>query len=139
MILVSLIYASKVTPKLHQDGVENIVKQSRINNRALGITGLLCFDNNSFLQCLEGSRDSINMLYAKILSDPRHSEALLLDYSQIHTRNFPYWEMGLALPTRSKRPIYLKYSVAEEFNPFLMSGCSAKEMLVELANHSNIK
>ena len=138
MVLVSLIYASKVTQQLHQDGVENIVKVARANNQALDVTGLLCFDNNFFLQCLEGSRTSVNQLYAKIIGDPRHSDVLLLDYSEIDTRHFSDWEMGLALPTKSKRPIFLKHSMTKEFNPFSMSGSGAKKMLIELAKSDNL-
>jgi hypothetical protein len=78
-------------------------------------------------------------LYAKIINDPRHSDVLLLDYSEINTRHFADWEMGLALPTRSKRPIFLKHSTKKEFNPFFMSAESATKLLIELAQMDKLK
>lgn len=133
MVLVSLIYASKTTDQLKGDGVDNIVQYARKNNAQANVTGLLCFDNNFFLQCLEGPRIAVSQLYAKIIADPRHSDAVLLAYNEIDSREFAEWEMGLALPTKSKRPIFLKHSSTKEFNPFSMSGRSAKKLLVDLA------
>ncbi len=139
MHLVSLIYASKITDKIHEDGVVDIVQKARISNEKLDVTGLLCFDNSFFLQCLEGSREAVNKLYAKISSDPRHANAILLQYEEISKRQFAKWGMGLALPTKSNSVSFLKYSRRAQFNPFEMSGESAKQLLLALAKKSEIQ
>lgn len=140
MFLVSLIYASKVTDQLYnEDGVVDIAKKASQKNETLNVTGVLYFDNNYFLQCLEGSRSTVNKLYSTIVDDPRHSDVLLLQYGEINTRSFSDWGMGLALPTKSKRPLLLKYSPNKHFNPFEISGESAKKLLVELATSDETK
>ena len=138
MSLVSLIYASKITDEFHEeDGVIDIVKKARLKNEKLSLTGILCFDNNYFLQCLEGSRATVNELYLTILEDPRHSDCILLQYGEINARSFYDWEMGLALPTNSKRPLFLKHGNSNHFNPLEMTGEGAKNLLIDLAK-SNI-
>jgi hypothetical protein len=56
--------------------VDSILEQSRRNNPKAGITGILCFSDDLFVQVLEGGRDDVCELYntiARAPSSPRIS------------------------------------------------------------------
>ena len=94
-MLVRLVYASRSTEPVTSEMLERILASSRENNKATGITGVLCLcQDNVFLQVLEGGRAPVNELYATLLTDGRHKDVLLLDYEEIHERRFANWRMG---------------------------------------------
>jgi hypothetical protein len=132
MFLVQLIYASKVSDMFLPGDVESILETARVNNKALGITGMLCFNSTYFLQCLEGSRAAVNKIFNTISTDSRHDSMLILAYSEIYTRDFGDWDMGYVPESELKRKTLLKYASTDTFNPFLMQGESALNMLSDL-------
>ncbi|MEL7290656.1 MAG: BLUF domain-containing protein [Pseudomonadota bacterium] len=132
MFLTRLVYASTIEKGFDLSTVENIVYSAREHNQALDVTGMLCFDRNFFLQCLEGSRTNVNLVYQRILNDKRHSEIIMLDYREISAREFSQWSMGYSPSSSLTAPLYLRYSGAKEFNPYAMSGESAYQLLLQL-------
>ena len=74
-MLVRLLYASRAADQLGQEGLSAILKQSKCNNPKLGITGVLCFSDHTFMQVLEGGREAVSRLYNRIVGDPRHQAA----------------------------------------------------------------
>ncbi|TLX51432.1 blue light sensor protein [Pseudoalteromonas ruthenica] len=135
MFLVRLVYASRVNDSLSTDDVAQILEHSRSNNRNNDISGLLCFNNEYFLQCLEGSRARVNALYQRILSDKRHQDILLLSYGEITERNFGRWSMGYIPASSIIRETTMRFSGKGDFNPYEMTGDSAHALLVELARN----
>ena len=77
-MLVRLLYASRVGASFDADALGAILKQSKINNPVLGVTGVLCFSGGIFMQVLEGGRTVVNQLYNRIAGDPRHADVVLL-------------------------------------------------------------
>ena len=67
-MLVRLMYASRAVPTVDQEELLAIVRKSKANNPAAGITGVLCFSEGIFLQALEGGRSAVNQLYARIVA-----------------------------------------------------------------------
>jgi hypothetical protein len=129
MYLVSLTYTSEMTVSM--DFID-ILEVSRDNNERDGITGVLLFCNNNVVQCLEGSREAVNKVYARIVRDNRHQNPLLLDYRILVTRCFSKWSMGYVPESSVTQPTLLKYSVSQNFAPRLLSGESCLGMLTEL-------
>lgn len=130
MFLVRLIYASKVTSPRPSDGdVDAIMKISREENRKRGVTGMLVYGGDYFLQCLEGSREAVNATYHHIVKDDRHEEIVLLDYRNITRRDFPHAPMGLARGRELDGDTVLQYSIHRTFNPFDMDSDSAMGLL----------
>ena len=72
-MLVRCLYASRARQPLTPAVVDGILEQSRRNNPARGITGLLCFVDDVFVQVLEGGRDPVCHLFATIFRNDRHS------------------------------------------------------------------
>ena len=131
MFLKRLIYVSTITDHFGPSSLEDILKSGRENNTKNGITGLLCFKNKYFIQCLEGSRKEVNETYNRILNDGRHSNVVLLEYSDINVREFNDWCMGYIPTSKLTDPLILKFSKSNEFNPYDMSSTSAYMLILE--------
>lgn len=132
MFLVRLVYVSQVTVQFRPEEIEKILNTSRRNNAAVNVTGALFFSRKYFLQCLEGPRTAVNETYNKILNDPRHENALLLQYQEIDRREFSEWSMAY-LPESSKlAPLIKTYSRSELLEPYSMSGESCNQLLIAL-------
>jgi hypothetical protein len=132
MFLVRLIYASKITDGFGPKDIENILQSARTYNVKTHVTGMLCFSNEYFLQCLEGSRTAVNNTYQQILNDKRHHNVIMLNYTQIPEREFEKWSMGYVPQSRVTQSLNLKFSGSVDFNPFKMSGESAHLLMVAL-------
>lgn len=132
MYLMRLIYVSNFSDELTEKEVASIIESCRKNNPAVNITGVLCYNNNYFLQCIEGSRLEVNRLYQRILKDPRHHDPTILQYQHINQRDFGQWAMGYIPPAKISGEIIAKYSGEKVFKPYSMEGESCHLLLKEL-------
>lgn len=131
MFLVRLIYASKVSDMFLPGDVDNILATARRNNRNNGITGMLCFNSQYFLQCIEGTRTAVNEIFSEIQKDTRHDSIMLIAYSEIFNRHFSSWEMCFVSEQKLKKEIIIRYSGDGTFDPYSMQGESALKMLID--------
>lgn len=132
-MLVRLIYASTASELVNHEMIEKILEVSRKNNPANGVTGVLCYGDNIFVQALEGGREQINNLYARLQQDPRHTKLILLDYSEIEARQYSGWTMSKIRLDRINLSLLLKYSATPTLNPYVVSGSTTVALLEELA------
>jgi Sensors of blue-light using FAD len=93
-VLGRVVYASAAAPGFDPTVLEAILQQARNRNRELDVSGMLLFENGSFLQVLEGDPAVVDALYAKIAKDPRHTNEVLLLREAIAERTFGDWSMG---------------------------------------------
>ncbi|HTD02561.1 BLUF domain-containing protein [Undibacterium sp.] len=131
-MLVRLLYASRAADQKLCDIIGDVMQQARSHNPKHGITGILCHSDHVFMQVLEGSREAVNALYAKILRDPRHTDVMLLDYEEILERRYSGWTMGHANLGKINPSILLKYSDLPELNPHAMSAKVSLALIEEL-------
>jgi hypothetical protein len=131
-MLVRLLYASRLADGAGAEVVEAIVSQSRENNPANGITGVLCSAGDVFMQVLEGGRAPVNALYNRIARDERHRQVMLLHYEEITERRFGGWTMGQVNLARINPSVLLKYLEKPELDPFSVPGCASLALLEEL-------
>lgn len=134
MFLVNMIYASRTNPGFNPQDIEGILRSSVRNNERTGVTGILAFSNDYFLQCLEGSREAVNAAYQRILHDRRHHDPVILTYHDVSHRQFPLWSMGYLGEFCQHHDILIKYAGSTNFQPHEMSGERASSMLLELAS-----
>jgi hypothetical protein len=137
-MLVRLMYASRAAESVTPDELLAIMKKSRGDNPALGITGVLCFSGGVFLQVLEGGRMAVNRLYNRIVADPRHSDVVLLAYEEIDERAFANWSMGQVNLARLNPALVLKYSETPELDPYAVSSRVSLALLKELVATASI-
>lgn len=131
-MLVRLLYASRPAEPLAADTVDAILAQSRANNTRDGITGLLCFSDDLFMQVLEGGRDAVCELYHSIVRDSRHVAVRLLAFDEIPERRFGGWTMGRVNIARINPSLLLKYSERAVLDPFACPGRASLALLDEL-------
>jgi len=131
-MLIQLTYASRTTRILGPSDVKDILQASQRNNAAVGVTGALCLANGIFLQQLEGDRNVVNQVYNRILLDNRHKDTAILDFSEISSRHFGNWNMGLISTVAENRQVFLKYSGSNNFDPYSMSPASLRGFFDEI-------
>ena len=131
-MLVRLIYASRAASSVSPETLLPIMKTSRANNLANGITGVLIFSDGVFMHLLEGGREAVSALYNRISRDERHREVVLLSYDEIGERRFAGWAMGQANLSRLNPGILLKYSDRAVLDPYNMSEKATLALFDEL-------
>ncbi len=131
-MLVRLLYASRPATPLTTSIVDAILAQSQEGNQAKGITGILCYNDELFLQVLEGGRDEVCELFNAIVRDRRHQNVRILSYDEIPERRFGGWTMGQVNIARINPSLLLKYSVKATLDPFSCSGRASMALLDEL-------
>ena len=89
-----LVYVSSADSRLSEDDIKDVISRARKTNRELGVTGMLVHLDGCFLQVLEGRRERVCDLYARIAADPRHWGAKVLMEMEVPERAFPHWPMG---------------------------------------------
>ncbi len=141
-MLVRLLYVSRaVDPQPVQsenldspivETTESIMAASRAHNVSQGITGILCYGGGIYLQAIEGGRSEVNSLYNHIITDPRHTDVVLLHYQEIRERRFSGWTMGQVNLSKLNTSIVLKYSERPVLDPYAVSGDVSMALLEEL-------
>jgi Sensors of blue-light using FAD len=137
-MLVRLMYASRANESVRPEVLNAIMKKSTQNNPGAGVTGVLCFSGEMFLQVLEGGRAPVNKLYNRIAQDPRHRDVMLLSYDEIAERSFAGWSMGQVNIARLNPAVLLKYSEAALLDPFAVSGTVSMALLNELVATASV-
>jgi hypothetical protein len=94
MKLVELIYSSRMSAPLSMGGIVEILDVARPNNARFGVTGMLTFGAERFLQSIEGPPEVINGLYGNLMRDSRHGHLHIVGYREIAKRRFRDWSMG---------------------------------------------
>lgn len=97
-MLSQLVYASSAVDPLGPDDLVQIVRASRRNNAADGVTGVLAYHGGNIMQAIEGPEPAVDALFSRIQADPRHRGVLVLYRSPVDARSFPDWTMGLVAP-----------------------------------------
>ena len=139
-MLVRLMYASRAAESVDADALSAILRKSKENNAAAGVTGVLCFCFNAgiFVQVLEGGRNAVSRIYNRIAQDPRHREVVLLSYEEIGERSFSSWSMGQVNMNRLNPALLLKYSESALLDPYAVSGKASLALFAELVATASV-
>jgi hypothetical protein len=95
-MLERMIYTSKATDGIGSLCLFNILNKARVNNASLGITGHLIFDGTHFIQCIEGSSESIDQLWSSLVADQRHQDIKIVSRAPIKMRRYGLWSMSFS-------------------------------------------
>ena len=98
-MLYQLIYSSEAAPDLDLEDFEKMLAQSRIRNRARGISGVLILVERVFVQVLEGEKERVLHLLRSLERDPRHSHLKVFHRQDIEARTFASWNMAYLSPS----------------------------------------
>jgi hypothetical protein len=93
---LSLVYSSRAVVGFDLAALDELLQHSRSSNVQDGITGLLLFKDDRFLQLLEGPEPAVRAKMSFINQDPRHEHVTVLLEEHMDARQFPDWTMGYA-------------------------------------------
>lgn len=137
-MLVRLLYTSRSKDPLTPAAVDALLAQCRSSNPVLGITGVLCFCGDVYMQVLEGGRAAVNELYNQISKDTRHTDVTILNYEEVTHRRYGSWTMGRVNLEKVNPSLLLKYSERAELDPYTVSGLVSLALVEELISTASI-
>jgi hypothetical protein len=95
MELQQLIWVSAAVCPFSRDDLQRLLERGRTRNQARGITGILLYHKESFLQLMEGPSAEVEYVFEnRIQKDPRHTDVTVLLSRTVAERSFPDWSMG---------------------------------------------
>ena len=89
-----IIYCSQATYDVAPEELVTLLEISRRNNESAGLSGMLLYSSQSFLQVLEGDPAALATTYDRIRADDRHTNLRLLLEAEVSAPLFPDWTMG---------------------------------------------
>ncbi|HHV7321726.1 MULTISPECIES: BLUF domain-containing protein [Stenotrophomonas] len=73
--------------------LDQIVDDATRFNRNAGVTGVLLFDGERFLQYMEGPEDGLSVAYSRVLGASSHNGIVELQRCRVGQRRLPFWPM----------------------------------------------
>lgn len=87
----SIAYVSRPLTQFTDDELSELWETASENNRKLGITGGLYYDDRVFFQVLEGDEADLHDLMQRIVRDPRHTDVTVLVQNDVASPSFRFW------------------------------------------------
>lgn len=123
-----LIYASHAR-ELCLDDVPGILEWSNAHNPGLGITGVLCLLDLTYMQYLEGEEATVLALFKSIRKDGRHQGATVLDQRTIARRAYPDWSMALMQWDARTKAIFRSFSPGQNLDLYASDPTTAAPLV----------
>lgn len=98
MSLHELVYVSLAEHAMAEGELQAMLASFQAYNREHGITGLLIYRDQEFMQLIEGEAGEVRRLFARIERDPRHRQVDRLWDGPIAARSCTEWAMGFSAP-----------------------------------------
>jgi hypothetical protein len=109
-----LIYTSHATRPISDADLTALLQWSQQWNAKYGVTGVLLYGNERFVQVLEGKVAALAELYGRILRDSRHHTVVRLAYSPIVERHFAQWSMAFRAAAPAQMAELVGYASPEQ-------------------------
>ncbi|MGT9867543.1 BLUF domain-containing protein [Stenotrophomonas maltophilia group sp. P373] len=100
MPIRAVVYVSSAGDEIAGDrlGLSNgkldqVVDDAARFNRNAGVTGVLLFDGERFLQYLEGPEDGLSVSYSRVLGASSHNGVVELQRGRVGQRRLLFWPM----------------------------------------------
>lgn len=115
--MIRMLYISTARERATPETLADILRISRRNNAAVGVTGLLVVGGRRYLQVLEGPEAAVRTTYERIARDPRHFAIVQLGCETIVERQFGQWAMGAQAGRAPLAPASVSDTVAQLIAP----------------------
>jgi len=94
MAVFHIIFVSTATTRLPELALFELLYVTRARNERRGLTGLLLYSDERFMEVLEGPESDVREVFESILRDPRHKNVDLLRFEWLEQCHFLDWRMG---------------------------------------------
>lgn len=133
--MIRLVYVSTCADNVDFADIQSLLSAAERRNPEHGISGMLCWSGEFFLQCIEGDRASVTQCFARILTDKRHHSIELILSAPTSVRWFSQWGMGFSRMLSSHR-IDLPASAGASFNPYLLEATELEATFERLSDQA---
>lgn len=96
--LECLAYVSRARAPLDRDQVAHLLRRARERNAEHGITGMLIYVDETFIQYFEGPSHHVQLVYRIIRRDPLHGGLIKFIEQAAQQRVFTDWSMAFEMP-----------------------------------------
>jgi len=130
--MIQVSYLSRATRPMSAGDLLALLMHARRSNQASGITGMLLFGNDTFLQVIEGEAEVIDGLVQRLARDPRHEDVRILSRREVPQRQYSDWSMGFEqVGDRGVNPIegLRDFGVRFDFDALTGDGSAAERIL----------
>jgi len=93
MHMISYVSDSTINQNNIKNEIGNLVSTAHQNNKQLGLTGVLFYENDHFFQTIEGKESNLRKIYTAIEKDNRHNRIIKLIDEPIRARTFNDWSL----------------------------------------------
>jgi len=92
--LYQIMYVSSAAKGFSEAEMYKLCSRIYKRNEARKLSGVLLYTEGNIIQVLEGPKDTVKALFAKIRKDTRHTGLLIISQKVIEQRDFPNFGMG---------------------------------------------
>ena len=133
--MIRLVYVSTCADNVQLSDIQALLLAAERRNPALGLSGMLCWSGEFFLQCIEGERAAVTACFARILTDNRHHSVELILSAPTAVRWFSRWGMGFSRMLSSNRVDSPAWT-GNSFNPYLLEAVELEATFERLAGQA---
>lgn len=114
--------------------LDQIVDDAARFNRNAGVTGVLLFDGERFLQYMEGPEDGLAVAYSRVLGASSHNGIVELQRGRVGQRRLPFWPMKWlpVEPEELKRAAHADWTRFNQRGDAQAAYATAMDLLVAL-------
>lgn len=96
MSLRAVAYVSEAVEGIDAAVIDRILRAASAHNMVTGVTAVLLFDGQRFMQYFEGPDDGVRSVYPRILNARSHHHLRELARGEVATRHFPRFTLASA-------------------------------------------
>lgn len=89
-----IVYCSRANYDVSAEELVTLLRTARRRNAAAGVTGMLLYSCQSFVQVLDGDAAALDVTFDRIVRDAMHSGIRVLLDGEVAAPLFPDWTMG---------------------------------------------
>lgn len=100
MPIRAVVYVSEASPVVAGCGagtgntkLDALIDDAARFNRDAGVSGVLLFDGERFLQYMEGPQDGLSVAFSRVLGSTSHSSFVEMQRGRVGQRRLPFWPM----------------------------------------------
>lgn len=133
--MIRLVYVSTCANNVDPADIQSLLQVAERRNPEQGISGMLCWSGEFFLQCIEGERAPVTQCFARILRDTRHHSVELILSAPTSVRWFSQWGMGFSRTLSSHR-LDVPAWTGGSFNPYLLEAVDLEATFERLSGQA---
>jgi CheY-like chemotaxis protein len=126
-----VIYSSRRSPDFSLMDIIEMLEKAQASNAESGISGILLFGNDYFLQVIEGFDGPVSALRDKVLKDPRHQDIVVHVDHKISSLTFTMWKMSFIALDFSKVSRG-GHALSKNFTPNQLKPEEASKLLLKM-------